>query len=130
MSRRTIETEAAPAAVGPYSQAIVCDGWVFVSGQIPATSAGDLVVDDLAAATRQCVRNIAAVLAAAGATLEDVVKVTVFLTDLGGFETMNAAYREAFGDSPPARACVEVGRLPRDVPVEIEAIARVPQGSR
>ena len=124
MSRRAIRTEDAPPAVGPYSQGVACDGWIFVSGQIPATPSGDLILTDLGAATRQCLENVRAVLDAAGATMGDIVKATIFLTDLSGFDVVNAVYSGFFPDSPPARACVQVSALPKGVPVEIEAIAR------
>jgi 2-iminobutanoate/2-iminopropanoate deaminase len=126
MSRRVIESADAPSAVGPYSQAVACDGWIYVSGQLPATSDGTLITADLAEATRQCLRNIRAILRSAGADLDAVVKATVYLTDLGAFDTMNTAYREFFQERPPARACIEVGALPKGVPVEIEAVAWIP----
>jgi len=126
--RRVIATDAAPAAIGPYSQAIRCGAMVFLSGQValdPAT--GEIVgEDDVAAQTEQVMRNLGAVLGAAGAGFGDVLKATIFLTDLGDFQTVNRIYARSFeGLDPPARACVEVSRLPKDVRVEIEMIAAV-----
>jgi 2-iminobutanoate/2-iminopropanoate deaminase len=124
--RKVIRTGAAPAAVGPYSQAVVCDGWLWVSGQIPLDPAtGDLVREGIEAATRRVLDNLAAVIEAGGAALDDVVKVTVYLTDLDSFETVNGVYAEYFSDRPPARACVEVSRLPRGAEVEMDAVVRV-----
>ncbi len=121
-----VHSSAAPAAIGPYSQAIVVDHLVFTSGQIPLAADGTLVTGDIATQTRQVLANLAAVLAAAGASLGDVVKTTVFLKDLGDFAAMNAVYEQAFGSHKPARSTVEVARLPREVGVEIEAVARLP----
>lgn len=121
-----VHSSAAPAAIGPYSQAIVVDRLVFTSGQIPLAADGTLVAGDIAVQARQVIDNLAAVLAAAGASLGDVVKTTVFLKDLGDFAGMNAVYEQAFGSHKPARSTVEVARLPREVRVEIEAIARLP----
>ncbi len=121
-----VHSSAAPAAIGPYSQAIVVDRLVFTSGQIPLAADGTLVTGDIATQTRQVLANLAAVLAAAGGSLGDVVKTTVFLKDLGDFAAMNAVYEQAFGSHKPARSTVEVARLPREVGVEIEAIARLP----
>jgi 2-iminobutanoate/2-iminopropanoate deaminase len=125
MPRRTIQTDAAPAAVGPYAQAVEAGGFVFCSGQIPLDPAtGALVEGDIAACTRRCLENLAAVLGAAGLSLRDVVKTTIYLTDLADFAAVNEAYARHFpGEAPPARACVEVRRLPKDAPVEIEAVA-------
>lgn len=127
---RVISTEFAPAAIGPYSQAIVSDGWIFASGQIcldPVSN--ELVEGDVAAQTRRVLSNLAAVLEAAGGGLNTVVKTTVFLSDLGDFAAMNAVYASTFGEHRPARSTVEVSRLPRDVAVEIEAVARVSGGA-
>jgi 2-iminobutanoate/2-iminopropanoate deaminase len=121
-----VHSSAAPAAIGPYSQAIVVDRLVFTSGQIPLAADGTLVTGDIATQTRQVLANLAAVLAAAGSSLGDVVKTTVFLKDLGDFAAMNAVYEQAFGSHKPARSTVEAARLPREVGVEIEAIARLP----
>lgn len=124
--RSAIKTDSAPAAVGPYSQAVRAGRWLFVSGQIaldPAT--GALVDGDIAAQTRQVMLNIGAVLAAAGSSFEDVVKTTVYLADLDDFSAMNEVYGSFFAAPAPARATIEASRLPRNAKVEIEAIARL-----
>jgi 2-iminobutanoate/2-iminopropanoate deaminase len=129
--RRPVRTDAAPKAIGPYSQAVLCDGWLFCSGQIPLDPAtGNLVGgDDPAAQAEQVLRNLDAVVRAAGATLADAVKTTIFLKDMGAFAKVNEVYARWFpGDAPPARATVEVARLPKDVLVEIDLVARVPEG--
>ena len=127
MVRRIVQTEQAPAPVGPYNQAIVASGaMVFASGQVALDpSSGALVGDgDVAVQTKQCLDNLSAVLSAAGATLADVVKTSVFLKDMNDFGTMNGVYATYFDEATaPARACVEVARLPKDVLVEIECIA-------
>ncbi|MEB3229365.1 MAG: Rid family detoxifying hydrolase [Leptolyngbyaceae bacterium] len=130
MTRTVIQTDQAPAPVGPYNQAIAATGkMVFVSGQIaldPAT--GTLVGNgDVEQETQQVMKNLAAVLAAAGATFEHVVKTTVFLADMGDFAKVNAIYAESFDEkTAPARACVQVACLPKGVQVEIECIAVIP----
>lgn len=116
----------APAAIGPYSQAIVLDGWVFTSGAIPLTAAGDLVEGGIEEQTAQVLANLSAVLAAAGSSLGHVVKTTVFVQDLADFAKLNAVYDRLFEGHKPARSTVQVARLPRDVLVEIEAIAKLP----
>ena len=122
--RRPVNTHRAPAAVGPYSQAIVADNLVFVSGQIPLDPAkGQLVEGGVEEQTRQVLKNIAAILAEAGSNMERVVKATVYLTDLGAFEAMNRVYAESFPLPQPSRVCVEVSRLPREAAVEIEVVA-------
>jgi 2-iminobutanoate/2-iminopropanoate deaminase len=121
-----IETKDAPAALGPYSQAIVHGGLVYTAGQIaldPAT--GELVEGDVSVQTERVLRNLEAVLRAAGASLQSVVKTTVFLRDMNDFAAMNDAYGRLFGANRPARSTVQVARLPRDVAVEIEATAAV-----
>jgi 2-iminobutanoate/2-iminopropanoate deaminase len=124
MSRSVISTEQAPKALGPYSQGIATDSLIFLAGQLPLDPAtGNLVEGDVGEMTRQILRNLGAVLEAAGSSLDKVVKTTVFLADLNDFATMNAAYAEFFPDAPPARSTVQVARLPRDARVEIEAIA-------
>lgn len=125
---KSVQTSDAPAAIGPYSQAIVTDdGWVFCSGQIPADpTTGALVTGDVAAQTHRVFKNLKAVLAAAGCDFGHVVKCTVFLTSMDDFSAINAVYAEWFGDHRPARATVEVSRLPKDVDVEIDAIAKQP----
>jgi len=125
MQREVVLTDDAPTPVGPYSQAIVAGGLVFVAGQIPIEPATGEMPDGIAEQTRLALRNVAAVLDAAGASLADVVKTTVFLQNLDDFAAMNAVYAEVFTDLPPARACVEAARLPRGALIEIEAIAVV-----
>lgn len=129
MDRKVIKTESAPAPVGPYNQAIVASGsMMFVAGQIPLDpQTGQLVGgDDVAAQTEQAMTNLKAILAAGGATLDNVVKTSVFLKDMNDFAAMNAVYAQYFDEeSAPARACVEVARLPKDVRVEVECIAVV-----
>jgi 2-iminobutanoate/2-iminopropanoate deaminase len=129
MQRSIVRTAQAPAAIGPYSQAVVVpigDGrrMVFCSGQIPLVPAtGQLLEGDVAAQTRQVLENLGAVLAAAGAGFGDVVKTTIFLASMDDFAAVNAIYAERFPHDPPARSTVQAARLPRDVAVEIEAIA-------
>ncbi len=124
--RQVIRTDAAPAAVGPYSQAVAVDGWLWVSGQIPLDPAtGELVSGDIDAATRRVLDNLKAVIEAAGAGLDQAVRVTIYLTDLGRFETVNSVYAEYFTGSPPSRACVEVSRLPKGAEVEIDAVVQL-----
>ena len=123
---KIIQTDRAPQAIGPYSQATVVERWLFTSGQIPLTAAGELVDGDIEAQTEQVFRNLEAVLAAAGTSLADVVKTTVFVKDLNDFARLNAVYERHFGTHKPARSTVEVVRLPRDVLVEIEVICRLP----
>jgi 2-iminobutanoate/2-iminopropanoate deaminase len=121
-----IQTDQAPAAIGPYSQAIVHAGLVYTAGQIPIDpTTGEMVAGDIAAQTDRVLRNLSAVLAAAGASLGSVVKTTVFLRDLGDFVAMNEVYGRFFGDHRPARSTVQVARLPRDAAVEIEVVAAV-----
>ena len=119
-----ISTEKAPQALGPYSQAIRANGFVFCSGQIPIDPAAGAVVATTAEdQTRQAITNLRNVLEAAGSGLDKVVKTTVFISDMNDFAALNAVYAELFGDSKPARSCVQAARLPKDVKVEIEAIA-------
>ncbi len=126
MSKQAISTAQAPAAIGPYSQAIRSGNLIFVSGQIPLDPAtGQLVEGGAAVQTERVLRNLAAILEAAGSSLAQVLKTTVYLKDLGDFGKMNEVYARFFGDRPPARATVEVARLPRDVSVEIELVAEV-----
>ncbi len=123
---KQVHSDAAPAAIGPYSQAIVHGGLVYCSGQIALDPvSGALVEGDVQAEARLVLKNLAAVLKAAGSGLDRAIKVTVFLKDLSDFAAVNQVYTEAFGDHRPARACVEVARLPRDVRVEIDCIAAV-----
>ena len=124
MNKQSIRTPDAPAAIGPYSQGIAAGGLVFVSGQLPLDPASGVFPEGIAAQTRQSLKNLRAVLLAAGTDLDRVVKTTVFLKDMNDFAAMNAVYAEAFGaENCPARAAVEVARLPKDALVEIEAIA-------
>ena len=127
MSHQIILTDQAPAPIGPYSQAVRAGNTVYVSGQIPLDAAGQLVGDgDVAAQTRQVLENLSAVLQAAGASLTDVVKCSIFVKDLGNFATINQVYGTFFDEATaPARETVEVSRLPRDVEVEISCIAVV-----
>ena len=122
-----VSTEGAPGAIGPYSQAMVVDGWIFCSGQIPLDPAsGELVQGDVGVQTDQVLRNLKAVLEAAGGSLSRVVKTTVFLADMGDFGAMNEVYARHFGEHRPARAAVAVRTLPKNVGVEIEAVAKLP----
>ena len=122
--KEAIKTDNAPAAVGPYSQGTKAGSFVFTSGQLPADpSTGELVSDDIGKATQQCLENIRAVVETAGARMKDVVKVTIVLTDMADFATVNAAYEQFFPPPPPARSCIQVAALPIGVPIEIEAIA-------
>jgi len=124
MPPKTVESKNAPAPIGPYSQAIRAGDYLFLSGQIPLDPAtGQIVEGGIAPATERAIRNLAAVLEAAGGSLDRVVKVTVYLKDLDDFAAMNEVYARFFGNSKPARACAECSRLPRDVPVELDAVA-------
>jgi 2-iminobutanoate/2-iminopropanoate deaminase len=126
MARQALATDRAPQAIGPYSQAIRAGGFLFVSGQIPLDpETGTLVAGDIAVQTRRVVDNLAAILAAAGASFADVVKTTVYLLDMDDFAAMNAVYGAAMLTPPPARSTVQVSRLPRDVRVEIDVVAHV-----
>lgn len=122
--KQEVKTEKAPKAIGPYSQGIIAKGFVFVSGQIPLDpTSGELSLGTIEEQTRLVLRNVGAVLEAAGSSYEKVVKCTVFLQDMNDFSPMNQVYAEFFRAPFPARAAVQVARLPRDVKVEIEAIA-------
>ena len=124
---KLINTPEAPAAIGPYSQAVVAGEWVFASGQIPVDPAtGDLIDGGIAEQTDRVMKNLAAVLHEAGLSLDHVVKTTVYLADMGTFAEMNEAYAKHFGDHRPARATVQAGALPKSVGVEIDVIARIP----
>lgn len=126
MSLKIVSTPSAPAAIGPYAQAVRIGGLLFTSGQIPLTAAGELVGGGIAEQTHQVLANLKAVLSAEGAGFSDVVKTTVFLKDMNQFAEFNAIYASYFGDHTPARSTVEVARLPKDVFVEIELIAAIP----
>lgn len=122
--KEIISTDKAPKAIGPYSQAVVSKGFAFVSGQIPLDPAtGELVEGDIGEQTARVLENLQAVLEACGSSLEQVVKTTVFLKDMGEFARMNETYARYFAENPPARATVEAARLPRDVRVEIDCVA-------
>ena len=123
MQRTAISSPDAPPAIGPYSPAIRAGNLLFVSGQIPITSGGDLVAGDIGSQTDQVLRNISALLGAAGGTFSDVVRTTVFLADLNDFGAMNEVYGRYMPTPPPARSTVQVARLPRDARVEIDVIA-------
>ena len=119
-----ISTEQAPKALGPYSQAIRAGGFIFCSGQIPIDPAANAVVaTTIEDQTRQAITNLGNVLRAAGSSLAKVVKTTVFISDMNDFAALNGVYAEMFGETKPARSCVQVARLPKDVKLEIEAIA-------
>jgi 2-iminobutanoate/2-iminopropanoate deaminase len=131
--RRTVRTDAAPRAIGPYSQAVLADGWLWCSGQIPLDPATGALVGagDAAAQAERVLANLEAVVRAAGGTLADAVKVTIFLKDMGAFAAVNEVYARRFpGDAPPARATVEVARLPKDVLVEMDLVARIGEGPK
>jgi len=124
MGKKVINTEKAPAALGPYSQAIEVNGMLFVSGQIPfVPETMTCISDDVQEQTKQALENVKAVLEEAGYSLKDVVKAGVFIKNMDDFTKINEVYNEYLGDVKPARACVEVARLPKDVKVEIEVIA-------
>jgi reactive intermediate/imine deaminase len=120
---RTISTSDAPAAVGAYSQATTNGDLLFTAGQIPLTPEGDLLEGSVAEQTERCLDNVKAILESEGLSLEDALKVSVFLDDIEDFEEMNEAYSGYFGEDPPARSALEVGGLPKGAAVEIEAIA-------
>jgi 2-iminobutanoate/2-iminopropanoate deaminase len=123
MKKETIRTSNAPAPVGPYSQAVKVGNTLYCSGQIPLNPADGSIPEGIEAQTRQVLKNLEAVLTAGGADFSTVVKTTVFLKDMNDFPAMNAVYAEAFTGAPPARSTVQVARLPKDVLVEIDAIA-------
>ncbi|GAB7387220.1 RidA family protein [Bacillaceae bacterium] len=120
---KVISTPNAPQAIGPYSQAYQVGNLLFTSGQIPLTPEGELVQGDVVAQAHQVFRNLQAILEAAGATWKNVVKVTVFIKNMDDFAKINEVYASYFGEHRPARSCVEVARLPKDVAIEIELIA-------
>lgn len=123
-----IATSAAPAAIGPYSQGIVVNGLLFISGQLPIDPAtGEFVSDDPIAQTRQCLKNLAAIAEAAGTDLSRTVKTTVLVRDLSRFPEINAAYAEAFCAPFPARATFEASALPKNAQIEIEAVIALPE---
>jgi 2-iminobutanoate/2-iminopropanoate deaminase len=125
--REAVSTKAAPAAIGPYSQGIVCGNLLFISGQLPIDPAsGDLVTGSIEDKTRRVIENIQAIAEAAGAGLQDIVKTTVFLRDMNDFTAVNTVYEEFFPANPPARAAIQVAALPKDADIEIEAIVHLP----
>ena len=124
MKHQVIHTDNAPAAIGPYSQAVKAGNMLFVSGQVPfVPETMEIVEGDVKAQTAQSLKNLQAILKEAGADFSNVVKTTVFIKDMNEFAQINEVYAEYFGENKPARACVEVARLPKDVKVEIELIA-------
>jgi 2-iminobutanoate/2-iminopropanoate deaminase len=120
---KKIETNQAPAAIGPYSQAIEAGPFVFTSGQIPLTADGKLVEGGIEEQTHQVIKNVQAILEAAGLSLNHVVKTTLFIKDMNQFATINEIYGQYFKEHKPARSCVEVARLPKDVWIEMEVVA-------
>jgi 2-iminobutanoate/2-iminopropanoate deaminase len=124
MSREAVSTSSAPAAIGPYSQGIVSDGLLFCSGQIGLDPATGNLAEGLEAQTERVLRNVAAILDAAGLSMADVVKTTIFLTDINDFAVVNAIYAKHAADPPPARSTIAVAALPKGARIEIEAIAR------
>ncbi|MPQ27239.1 2-iminobutanoate/2-iminopropanoate deaminase [Bacillus paralicheniformis] len=122
---KVVQTKEAPAAIGPYSQGIVVNNMFYSSGQIPLTPSGEMVAGDITEQTHQVFRNLKAVLKEANASLETVVKATVFLADMNQFAEVNEVYGQYFDTHKPARSCVEVARLPKDALVEIEVVALV-----
>ncbi|MBU7594094.1 MULTISPECIES: 2-iminobutanoate/2-iminopropanoate deaminase [Metabacillus] len=122
---KIVSTSQAPAAIGPYSQGIIVNNLFYSSGQIPLTAEGEMISGEIEAQTHQVFKNLKAVLEEAGASLESVVKATVFLQDMNHFASFNEVYGQYFSTHKPARSCVEVARLPKDALVEIEVIALV-----
>jgi 2-iminobutanoate/2-iminopropanoate deaminase len=122
--RSSISTDGAPAAIGPYSQAVVVDGWVYCSGQIPIVPGDGSLVQGIEAQAKQVLDNLGEVLRAAGCEFSDVVKTTVYLASMSDFAAVNQVYADFFSEPYPARACIEAAALPKNVQVEIDAIAR------
>lgn len=123
MKKNQVSTNEAPAAIGPYSQGITAGDLIFVSGMIPVDKTGILITGDIILQTEQVMKNLSAVLTAAGSSLNNVLKTTVYLKDLKNFATVNEIYAKYFKSPYPARSCIEVSRLPKDVLLEIEAVA-------
>jgi len=124
--REIVSTDKAPAAIGPYSQGIKAGGFVFTSGQLPLdVASGSLEVEDIQNATRYCLENVKAIVERAGSSMDKIVKVVVFLKDMNDFSKMNEVYESFFKENPPARSCIEVASLPKNVTIEIEAIAQL-----
>lgn len=126
MAREIVSTENAPAAIGPYSQAVWAGDLLFCSGQIPLTPSGELIDGSVDAQTEQVMTNIAGLLGSVGLAMDDIVKTTIFLTTMDDFAAVNSVYGAKFSGNPPARSTVAVAGLPRNVRVEIEVIARRP----
>lgn len=122
---KVVNTSKAPEALGPYSHATVINGLVFTSGQIPLNLDGEIVSDDVKAQTKQVLENVKVVLNEAGSNIDSVIKATIFIADMNEFQNINEVYGTYFAEHQPARSCVEVARLPKDVKVEIEVIAEV-----
>lgn len=125
MDKRIIQTSEAPAAIGPYSQGVQCASEVYVSGQLPVHPVSGIMAPDIVGQTRQSLKNIEAVLAEAGLHMDHIVKVNAYLSNMNDFEEMNKVYTEFFKSNYPARAVVQVARLPKNAMVEIEAIAKI-----
>ncbi len=126
-SKKPVSTNSAPQAIGPYSQAVLCDGWLYCSGQVALDpNSGVMIEGGVQAQARQALENLAAVLEEGGCTFSDVVKVSVFLKDLEDFGVVNEIYGQFFSAPYPARACVEVSRLPKDALVELDCVAKLP----
>lgn len=121
---KVIKTLEAPAAIGPYSQAIKANGFLFVSGQIPLTPNGELAGDDIKTQTKQVLKNLKSILKEADLSLKDAVKTTIFLKNMDDFSVVNEIYAQAFKEHKPARSTVEISKLPKDVLIEIELIAK------
>ena len=128
MAKRVIQTEKGPGAIGPYSQAIQAGDFLFLSGQIPIDpKTGDLIKGNIRQQTQQVLENMKGILESQKLGMEDVIKTTIFLKDMGNFSQVNEVYATYFATSPPARSTVEVARLPRDVEIEVEGIALIPR---
>jgi 2-iminobutanoate/2-iminopropanoate deaminase len=126
LEKKIIQTEQAPAAIGPYSQGIQAGNLVFTSGQLPVNpTTGEMIINDIKAETRQCLENVEAILKSSGTSLKNAVKLTVFIKDMSQFAQINEVYGEYFPEDKPARSCVEVARLPKDANIEIEAVAMI-----
>ena len=126
MNREIVNTDLAPKAIGPYSQAVISNGFVYTAGQIPMNpKTGKVEASDLEGQVRQVLDNLSAVLEAANSSLKEIIKLTVFMVDLNDFAILNNVFKEYFPEDPPARSAVQVSRLPKDVLVEIEAVAVV-----
>ncbi len=123
MKKQSVSSPKAPPAIGPYSQGIIAEGLIFTSGQLPLDPEGNLVEGDIRAKARQCLENLKAILESAGAEMDDLVKVTIYVTDMGDFAAINEVYAGYFPWEPPARSFVQVAGLPKGAPLELEGIA-------